>query len=65
MSRAKPVPGKVTAKQTRDGWMWRWESPLGTPHLGADRHETEAKALAAGRRFARKQTSRRPVEDDQ
>ncbi|QBP29717.1 hypothetical protein SEA_TYPHA_62 [Mycobacterium phage Typha] len=55
MSKPKPVPGKVIARKTRDGqWSWKWTTPTGTPHLGVERFDTEAKAMTAGRRFARK-----------
>lgn len=63
-AKPKPLPGKLTARQTdRTGeWVWRWVSPHGTPHLGVQLFGTEKAALAAGRRFARKQLSRNAVE---
>ncbi|URM86504.1 hypothetical protein PBI_HILLTOPFARM_62 [Mycobacterium phage Hilltopfarm] len=55
MSKAKPVPGKVCARQTRDNqYRWEWVTPTGTMHLGVERYDTVAKAMTAGRRFARK-----------
>lgn len=47
------VPGTVTAKKVADGWIWKWRSPKGTDHIGPSRFPTEAKALTAGRKFAR------------
>lgn len=49
-----PVPGTVTATEHADGWSWKWRSPRGTEHLGHERFPTEAKAMAAGRLFARR-----------
>lgn len=55
---SKEVPGTVTARQTsRTGeWTWEWVTPNGTPHLGVQFFGSERAALAAGRKFARKQT---------
>lgn len=56
MAKAKPaVPGVVTPLQRRDeSWWFRWDSPTGTSHYPSQTYETEAKALTAGRAFARK-----------
>lgn len=49
-----PVPGTVTTHEHADGWTWKWRSPNGTDHLSPTRFPTEAKALTAGRQFARR-----------
>lgn len=56
------VPGTVTAKEHANGWSWHWRSPRGTEHLGHERFPTKAKAMAAGRRFAKR--SVQPTDDE-
>ncbi|WP_131813036.1 hypothetical protein [Mycolicibacterium fortuitum] len=54
MTPARKVPGEVTAVPRGTGYGWKWRSPRGTEHLGAEKFPSEKAALAAGRRFARR-----------
>ncbi|MCG5431800.1 hypothetical protein LV457_05775 [Mycobacterium sp. MYCO198283] len=46
----------ITAVPTGNGrWRWTWRAPWGAVHTAHDTNKTEALALAAGRRWLRKQ----------
>lgn len=65
MTKARPVPGDLQAQCGKNGkWYWTWAYNA-TTYRGNPEFDTKTKAMAAGRKFARKATSARPVEDDE
>lgn len=52
---AKKLPGQLTSYEKDGKWGWAWTPQgRGAASLGAAVYDTKAKALAAGRKHARK-----------